>query len=136
MRNFEDHEIRSVINTLRDTAVSYGQTQQLRNRIADIVIPLLKQGTVPTVANVPFKREKPKAPEIRFSDFAEVRNNLGTFVGINGWPKGWLRTVDIPGAHSMVMILPIDGSVIINGKIDDVLSQQRKAVMAAARGRM
>ena len=38
----KDHEIREAINQLRDVAVQYHATQQLRERIADIVLPLVK----------------------------------------------------------------------------------------------
>ena len=43
MSVYQDHEIQEVINELRAVAEKYGQTKQLRERIASIIIPLLKQ---------------------------------------------------------------------------------------------
>jgi len=39
----KDHEIAALVNELRDVAVTYGQTQQLRERIAHIIVPVLKE---------------------------------------------------------------------------------------------
>lgn len=39
----KDHEIRELVNELRDTAVQFHATQQLRERIAYIVVPHLKR---------------------------------------------------------------------------------------------
>lgn len=39
----KDHEIAELVNTLRDTAKMYGQSQQLRCRIARIVVPFVKR---------------------------------------------------------------------------------------------
>lgn len=39
----KDHEIAKVVNELRDIATQYHDTQQLRERIASIVVPILKQ---------------------------------------------------------------------------------------------
>lgn len=41
----KNHEIAEVINELRDTAVTYAGTQQLRARIAKIILPLLMPNT-------------------------------------------------------------------------------------------
>lgn len=38
----KDHEIARIVNILRDIAVEYGQTQQLRERIAQVIVPVLK----------------------------------------------------------------------------------------------
>ena len=38
----KDHEIREVVNTLRDIAQQYTGTGQLRERLARVVVPLLK----------------------------------------------------------------------------------------------
>jgi hypothetical protein len=40
----KDHEIRDAVNQLRDVAIQYHHTQQLRSRIQDIVLPLMKRG--------------------------------------------------------------------------------------------
>lgn len=39
----KDHEIRELVNQLRDTAVQFHATQQLRERIAYLVVPHLKR---------------------------------------------------------------------------------------------
>lgn len=39
----KDHEVAAVVNALRDIAVEFGQTQQLRERIANLVVPILKR---------------------------------------------------------------------------------------------
>lgn len=41
-KRLNDHEIRETVNALRDIAVTYGQTQQLRERIAHCIVPKLK----------------------------------------------------------------------------------------------
>jgi hypothetical protein len=41
----KDHEIAQTVNTLRDIAKEYASTEQLRERIAQFIVPLLK-GTV------------------------------------------------------------------------------------------
>lgn len=38
----KDHEIREIVNRLRDIAVLYHDTQQLRERIAGVIVPILK----------------------------------------------------------------------------------------------
>ena len=40
---FNDGEIREIVNRLRDTAVAYAGTQQLRARIQDIILPYLTE---------------------------------------------------------------------------------------------
>ena len=40
----KDHEIRDAVNQLRDVARQYHNTQQLRSRIQDIVLPLFTRG--------------------------------------------------------------------------------------------
>jgi hypothetical protein len=40
----KDHEIRDAVNQLRDVAIQFHHTQQLRSRIQDIVLPLLTRG--------------------------------------------------------------------------------------------
>ncbi len=55
----KDHQIAQAVNTLRDVAVQYHGTQQLRDRIADVVVPLLREATttpqaipaIPTMAD-------------------------------------------------------------------------------------
>ena len=37
----KDHEITLIVNQLRDVAKEYGQTQQLRERIANVIVPVL-----------------------------------------------------------------------------------------------
>ncbi|MBU9200201.1 hypothetical protein KTD31_02120 [Burkholderia multivorans] len=37
MKNLKDHEIRELVNQLRDTAILFHNTQQLRERISHIV---------------------------------------------------------------------------------------------------
>lgn len=37
----KDHEIALLINQVRDVAKEYGQTQQLRERIAGLLVPVL-----------------------------------------------------------------------------------------------
>lgn len=39
---FNDHEIREFVNELRDAAIKYKDCQQLRERLAAIVLPMLK----------------------------------------------------------------------------------------------
>lgn len=41
--NWKDHHTAQLVNALRDCVVTYGQTQQLRERIAAIVAPLCYQ---------------------------------------------------------------------------------------------
>lgn len=41
----KDHEIAETVNTLRDIALEFRDAQQLRARIADVLVPLLKKGT-------------------------------------------------------------------------------------------
>lgn len=38
----KDHEIAKLVNDLRDVALKYHDAQQLRERIADIILPVLK----------------------------------------------------------------------------------------------
>lgn len=38
----KDHELRNIINQLRDIAIEFHDTQQLRARIASTLIPLFK----------------------------------------------------------------------------------------------
>lgn len=38
-----DHEIAELVNELRDIAQVYGNTQQLRQRIAYCIVPILKE---------------------------------------------------------------------------------------------
>ena len=38
----KDHEIQQIVNDLKDIAVKYGRTQQLRERIASLIVPVLK----------------------------------------------------------------------------------------------
>ena len=40
----KDHEIRDAVNRLRDVAIQFHHTQQLRSRIQDVVLPLLSRG--------------------------------------------------------------------------------------------
>lgn len=40
----KDHEIRDAVNQLREVAIQFHHTQQLRSRIQDIVLPLLTRG--------------------------------------------------------------------------------------------
>jgi hypothetical protein len=42
-RALEDHQIALIVNQLRDTAIDYHSTQQLRDRIAHIIVPYLKK---------------------------------------------------------------------------------------------
>ncbi len=39
----KDHEIREVVNTVTATARAYRETQQLRARVADVLVPILRQ---------------------------------------------------------------------------------------------
>jgi hypothetical protein len=47
----KDHEIAQTVNQLRDIAREYGQTQQLRERIAAVVVPLLSGRQPAAIAN-------------------------------------------------------------------------------------
>lgn len=38
----KDHEIAKIVNDLRDVAVEFHATQQLRERIAQVIVPALK----------------------------------------------------------------------------------------------
>ena len=54
----KDHEIAQVVNTLRDVALQFHGAQQLRERIAHIVVPLLKnapQAAQPTPRPEPWR---------------------------------------------------------------------------------
>lgn len=37
----KDHEKRELINKLTDIAVRFGQTQQIRSRLQDVILPVL-----------------------------------------------------------------------------------------------
>lgn len=39
----KDHEIRETINELRDIAIKYHDSQQLRQRIAGVILPMVKK---------------------------------------------------------------------------------------------
>jgi hypothetical protein len=45
-RALEDHQIALIVNQLRDTAIDYHSTQQLRDRIAHIIVPYLRKEKV------------------------------------------------------------------------------------------
>lgn len=45
MPNLKDHEVARMVNALRDVAKEYGQTQQLRERIAGVVRDYLGRGS-------------------------------------------------------------------------------------------
>lgn len=47
----KDHEIRELVNTLRDIAVQYHATQQLRSRIQDVILPIFARAQQPVVAD-------------------------------------------------------------------------------------
>ena len=42
----KDHEVRTLVNTLRDVAIQYSGTQQLRARIAEVVLPFVQRADV------------------------------------------------------------------------------------------
>lgn len=39
----KDHQIAELVNTLRDIAIKYHDTQQLREQIAHVLVPVLKR---------------------------------------------------------------------------------------------
>jgi hypothetical protein len=39
----KDNEIKNIVNELRDLAITFGQTQQLRERIHRCIVPVLKK---------------------------------------------------------------------------------------------
>lgn len=43
----KDHEIAALVNNLRDVAISFHGTQQLRSRIQDLVLPAIKSAAAP-----------------------------------------------------------------------------------------
>jgi len=43
----KEHEIREVVNTVTATARAYRDTQQLRARVADVLVPILRQSGAP-----------------------------------------------------------------------------------------
>ena len=43
----KEHEIREVVNTVTATARAYRETQQLRARVADVLVPILRQSGFP-----------------------------------------------------------------------------------------
>lgn len=49
-RVFKDHEVAATVNQLRDIAVAYHGAQQLRERIAQVVVPLMTGGEAPISA--------------------------------------------------------------------------------------
>lgn len=132
MRDFEDHEVRIVVNTVRDIAEQYRDTQQLRSRIADVMIPLLKKGIVPHTHASPVQK-KSNLPQIRFTAFAGFQYKKGTFAGMNGWPQGWAIAAETKGVSPIVMDLVINGDVYIGGVLHEELSQERRAIMAVAK---
>lgn len=42
-QQIKDHVIAQTVNKLRDVAIVFHGTQQLRERIAEVIVPLLKQ---------------------------------------------------------------------------------------------
>ncbi len=51
----KDHVLRDVVNNLRDTAVKYGATQQLRERLKEAIKPLIGFGVVYASPHAHFK---------------------------------------------------------------------------------
>ena len=41
--SLKDHEIAQIVNQLRDIAVEFSNTQQLRNRIHSFIVPILRR---------------------------------------------------------------------------------------------
>lgn len=53
--NIKDHQITKLVNDLRDLAVSFGQTEQLRERLSHRVHEFLKETEVKDTCTVPPK---------------------------------------------------------------------------------
>ena len=70
--DMKDHEIAQTVNQLRDIAKEYGQTQQLRERIAAVIVPIL--------ARQPAAIDKQEAVRALFQP----------------WPEGELGATDEP----------------------------------------
>ena len=39
----KDHDIQKIVNQLRDVAIQYGHTQQIRGRIHSVIVPRIKE---------------------------------------------------------------------------------------------
>lgn len=50
----KDHEISQVVNQLTEVARTFGQSQQLRERISQLIVPLLKPEEPKTMLIAPF----------------------------------------------------------------------------------
>ena len=61
-----DHEIAKLINDLRDVAIKYHDTQQLRERIAGLVVPVLKATPSEMREDCGFPDHTPTGPGLSF----------------------------------------------------------------------
>lgn len=76
----KDHEIAALINQVRDVAKEFGQTQQLRERLASILVPILKTLPEPSA----YIQLNSSGEEITIS-----KSHLDTL------PEGWLWIKDL-----------------------------------------
>jgi hypothetical protein len=61
---YKDHQIAQTVNALATVAREYGDTQQLRERIAQIIVPLLKgEGFPRSIVNAYTPPVQPPPPE-------------------------------------------------------------------------
>lgn len=83
--NMKDHEIQNLISNLRDIAIIYGKTQQLRERISSVILPIAKQ--LGATGNFPKgKVNKEDQGEIRIALRKEGRKIFIDF----GKPVAWV----------------------------------------------
>lgn len=58
-QGLKDHEIARIVNELRDIAIRYHGTQQLRERIAQVVVPALRRTATPQSPTRTTEQDKP-----------------------------------------------------------------------------
>ena len=75
----KDHEIREVVNTVTATARAYRETQQLRARVADVLVPILRQAGHATSAGIKLAELQPRpfnSVLVPCDKLRELQNNL------------------------------------------------------------
>lgn len=106
-----DHEISKLVNDLRDVAREYGQTQQLRDRIAGLVVPALKNRPA-------------QGPFVTFDD--------GSHVFVDSWTGGAHDTGHF-GGITLRFVAP-DGTATVRGyQALDTLINDYQEVLADKR---
>ena len=77
----KDHEIAALVNTLRDIAIKYHGSQQLREQIAAVVVPALQRAALPSLRTSQVTALKAYRDEMRdacsyFQDTSDVEERL------------------------------------------------------------